>query len=267
MTFTAHYRSGGGTSGNVGAEAICHLVVPAIAEAGGLAPRNPLPANGGRNPESKDDVRLVAPYAFRGEIERAITADDYATIAARLGGPSLQSTAAALRWTGSWFRADIALDPRRRAPSGAADPAVIAAGLERFRRIGHDLATSVGVAVPLDVRLSVCAEPDHLRAHVRADVLDVLGSGVTRTGALGFFHPDALVLGQDIDISRVTAAAMRVEGVASVKVDRFERLDDGPANEIETGVLPIGPLEVARLDNDPSSPENGVLTVKVEGGR
>jgi hypothetical protein len=267
MLFTAHYRTGGGVAGNVGAGAICHLVAPSIAGIGGLGPRNPLPARGGVDPELVDDARLVAPYAFRGEIERAITADDYAALALRLGGASLQRTAAALRFTGSWFRADVVLDVEARVDDLAAETAAMAAGLERFRRIGHDLAVSPAESVPLDVAISVCAEPGQLRAHVRAAVLDALSSGSTRTGALGFFHPDALTLGQGIDMSRLIDAVMQVEGVASVTVRVFHRLGDEPLDEIANGFLPIAPLEVARLDNDPSAPENGRLSVEVGGGR
>jgi len=58
-----------------------------------------------------------------------------------------------------------------------------------------------------------------------------------------------------------------VGGVESVRVTRLERLYEGPNHEIEAGVLPLGPLEVARLDNDPGFPEHGVLTLHVEGGR
>jgi hypothetical protein len=40
--------------------------------------------------------------------------------------------------------------------------------------------------------------------------------------------------------------------------------DEGPKEE---GILKLGPMEVARLDNDPKSPENGGLEFKMEGGR
>jgi hypothetical protein len=50
-------------------------------------------------------------------------------------------------------------------------------------------------------------------------------------------------------------------------VARLERLFEGPNLEIERGVLPLGPLEIARLDSDPSLPENGRLQLIMEGGR
>ena len=48
---------------------------------------------------------------------------------------------------------------------------------------------------------------------------------------------------------------------------RLERRYGGPAAALEAGVLPLGPLEIARLDNDAARPENGVLDFTLRGGR
>ncbi|MEA2174927.1 MAG: hypothetical protein QOD00_2519, partial [Blastocatellia bacterium] len=37
--------------------------------------------------------------------------------------------------------------------------------------------------------------------------------------------------------------------------------------EVEKGLLALGPLEVARLDNDPNFPERGKLNLKMRGGK
>jgi hypothetical protein len=55
--------------------------------------------------------------------------------------------------------------------------------------------------------------------------------------------------------------------VESVEVTRLERLFIGPKHELENGLLPIGPLEVARLDGDPLNPEHGKLRIEPKGGR
>ena len=75
--FSALYRIGHGTAGNVGAESIVHVVASAADLAAIAAVRNPLPAAGGVDPETPDDVRRNAPAAFRRQ-ERAVTAEDYA---------------------------------------------------------------------------------------------------------------------------------------------------------------------------------------------
>ena len=98
--FSASYRVGNGPDGNVGAETICYLVFRGITETGAtLLPRNPMPAAGGMAREAADDVRMFAPYAFRDVLERAVTADDYATLAQdnarRLAARSSLASAAA----------------------------------------------------------------------------------------------------------------------------------------------------------------------------
>ena len=66
---------------------------------------------------------------------------------------------------------------------------------------------------------------------------------------------------------RLIAAAQSVEGVESVQVTKLERLFAGGNHELDNGLLPIGPLEVARLDADPINPENGQLRLDMKGGR
>jgi len=86
-------------------------------------------------------------------------------------------------------------------------------------------------------------------------------------GSRGLFHPDNLSFGDAIYVSRLVAAAQRVTGVAAVEVTRLERIFEGTDGEIEHGFLPIGPLEVARLDNDPSLPDHGRFSLVLRGGR
>ncbi|HYP19092.1 MAG TPA: putative baseplate assembly protein, partial [Chloroflexia bacterium] len=98
------YRVGNGRAGNVGAEAIAHVLSndSAIFDV-----RNPMAARGGTEPESIEQVRLYAPEAFRTQ-ERAVTANDYAAAAERQGG--VQRAAATFRWTGSWHTAFVTAD-------------------------------------------------------------------------------------------------------------------------------------------------------------
>jgi hypothetical protein len=86
-------------------------------------------------------------------------------------------------------------------------------------------------------------------------------------GSLGFFHVDNLTFGQDIHLSKLVAVAQSVEGVESVTVTKMQRWCELANNEIESGVLPLGPFEIANLDNDPSFPENGKLNLDMRGGR
>jgi hypothetical protein len=299
MDFAASRRLGNGPSGNVGAETITHLVFRMAASGLNLVPRNPLPAAGGVAPEPLAEVKMFAPGAFRRVLERAITAEDYATLAsdnarrlkerymAMTSKPNapdaclnpfqaLQGAKARLRWNGSWYEVLVAIDPLGTETASAALVREIADYLEPYRRIGYDLRVGPAEYVPLDLGLLVCVLPDYLRGQVEAALLDTFSNRVLPGGTLGFFHPDNLTFGEGIYVSRIIAAAQAVPGVQNVQVTRLERYEIGePPPGIEdaseevpaTGVWKLGALEIARLDNDPSFPENGRLTLDVRGGR
>jgi hypothetical protein len=262
--FAANYRIGNGPTANVGALAITQMVSATALGALTVTPRNPIAASGGTVSESIDEVKLFAPGAFQSRLERAITADDYATLAEQ--NVRVQRAAAELQWTGTRYEAHVAIDPLG---TDQVDPNLLAeirGYLHRFRRIGHDVVVVPAQYVSLDVAMTVNVTPNYIRAHVESALLDVFSNRVLN-GGKGFFHPDNLSFGQSIHVSNLVAAAQRVKGVLSVTVTKLERLFAGPNHELEEGILPIGGLEVGRLDNDPSFPENGKFTLTLRGGR
>jgi hypothetical protein len=260
--FEATYRAGNGSAGNVGAGAIAHLVMtPAIAVA---AVDNPLPAFGGTDSEDVEAARRDAPQAFRTQ-ERAVTAADYAAAAERRA--DVQRAAATFRWTGSWNTVFVTAD---RIGGAAVDPAFetdLRRHLERFRMAGYDLEVDSPRFVALDVALHVCVKPAYPRSDIVKAVRDALSSALVPDGRRGPFHPDNFTFGQPVYLSPIVAAAQAIEGVDSVRVDRFERLVDPSPATIEDGVISIGRLEIARLDNDPNFPDRGLLGVTAGGGR
>ncbi|GAA3832292.1 hypothetical protein GCM10023083_76070 [Streptomyces phyllanthi] len=264
---TLRYRLGGGTAGNVGAEAVNHLVVRAEddCEAPVAVVRNPLPATGGTEPEPVEQVRQLAPLDLRRTRLRAVTAEDYAALASAL--PGVQRAAAEIRWTGSVQEAHIAIDAHGTGTPGDDLLASVAQELEAYRRIGHDLVVAPARPVPLDIALTVCARPGHQHGQIRAELYRVLGRGRLPDGRLGFFHPDALTFGEPVRLSRLVAVAAAVPGVESVQVTRLRRLFEQDRGEREDGVLRLGPLEIATCDNDPDRPENGLLAISLGGAR
>ena len=274
------YRLGGGRAGNVGSEAINHLVLcrdPDASDAGEPLPiagvRNPLPAVGGTEPEPVEQVRQLAPLDLRRTRLRAVTAEDYAALASAL--PGVQRAAAEIRWTGSVQEAHVAVDADG---TGDASPELldsVAYALETYRRIGHDLVVSPARPVPLEIALTVCASPGHQHGRILAELYRLLGSRRLPGGRLGFFHPDALTFGEPVRLSRLVATTAAVQGVESVTVTRLRRLfggasalvtDDTDDSALEAGVLRLGPLEIARCDNDPDRPELGTLSIDIGGG-
>ncbi|MFL6215076.1 MAG: putative baseplate assembly protein [Blastocatellia bacterium] len=262
----ARYRVGNGRAGNVGAETITHLIIRGGALGGArINPRNPLSAVGGTEPESIAEVKRFAPGTIRRDLQRAITADDYARLAER--SRKVQRAAAELRWTGSWSEARVAVDPLG---SETFDPRLreeIRASLHAYRRIGQDVKVVQAHYVPLEIRLIVCVLPHYQRAHVEAALLDAFSNRRLPNGRLGFFHPDNLTFGGGVYLSRIIATAQAVEGVENVTVEKFQRRFEEAGDEKENGVLPLGRMEVAQLDSDSDFPENGLLTLKVNGGR
>jgi hypothetical protein len=293
--FQAVYRVGNGKAGNVGAETIHYMVFRKSKLTGVvITPRNPFAAVGGQDPEPIADVKQFAPYAFKAKLERAVTAGDYSTIAQDNGRRwkeralleaadpgicmlpfrQLQAVKSSLRWNGSWYTAQVALDPEDTETPGAALISEITDYLSPFRRIGHDLLVQPARYVPITLALTVCVLPDYLRGHVEGAVLDILSNRRLPDGRLGFFHPDNLSFGDGIYVSRLLAAVQAVPGVMDVTINELERFEiSEPLHDVmdeevpANSVLELGPLEIARLDNDPDFPENGRLVLNVRGGR
>lgn len=253
-------RVGNGRASNVGAEALAH-VVSNDGRITGL--RNPLPAQGGAEPEPMEQVRLYAPQAFRRQ-ERAVTEADYAAVAQR--HPEVQRAVATRRWTGSWHTMFITVDRRAGRPVDAEFEDKLRGFLEKFRLAGHDLEIDAPNFVALDLALKGCVLEGHRRSDVEAELLRVFSAHDLPDGRRGFFHPDNFTFGQSVFLSRIIATAMQVPGVHWVEAARFQRWGELPNSEIAAGQLTIDRLEIARLDNDPNAPENGQLELILEGG-
>lgn len=255
----ALYRVGNGRIGNVGREVIANVVskVPGIRKV-----RNLLPAQGGTDPEDLEQVRLYAPQAFRRQ-ERAVTAADYVEVTER--HQEVQKAAATIRWTGSWYTVFITIDRKGGREVDAAFEREIRDFLERYRLAGHDLEVNAPLFVALDLKLEVCVKPGYYKSNVKEALLETFSNRELAIGR-GFFHPDNFTFGTPVYLSQIYAAAMKVPGVHSVEVQRFQRFGKASNKELEDGVLLTGRLEVVRLDNDPNFPENGRLKLVMQGG-
>lgn len=260
--FAATYRVGNGRAGNVGAETLTR-VVSNLNGFDGI--RNPLPAQGGVDAETMEEVRQFAPTAFRKQ-QRAVTEADWAEVAER--HPDVQKAAATFRWTGSWYTVFITID-RKGGLQTKGDEKFrkeIANFLEQFRIAGYDLEINDPLFVPLDILLKVCVKPGYFRSDVKQALLNVFSRYALPGGGRGFFDPDNFTFGQPVYLSKIYLTAMSVAGVASVEAKRFQRLGRLPHNELDDGRLTPASLEIIQLDNDPSFPESGRIEFEMHGG-
>lgn len=265
----ATYRTGNGAIGNVGAGAIAHLLSAKIPASALAAVRNPMPATGGVDPEPLEVVRKSAPYAFRTQ-ERAVTLADWAEIASRHG--EVQRAVARLVWTGSWHAVRVHVDRVEGRPVDPEFVAEITAFLERYRLAGYDLEVSGPEYVPLDIVLAICVSHDAWPEAVAAALRQRFGTGLLPDGTRAFFHPDNFTFGDNVHLSQIVAAAMAVPGVKWVDArpenpaNHFRRWSSTGKDELASGVLRVGALEVVRCDSNPSAPERGRIHFNVEGG-
>ncbi len=260
-TFTADYRVGNGVNGNVGATAIARIV---HTDANIRRIWNPLPAMGGVEPETMEQVRQFAPQAFRTQ-ERTVTADDYREVTQRR--PDVQKAAATLRWTGSWYTAFVTVDRKGGLPVDATFKQDMRDYLNRYRLAGYDLEINGPIFVPLAIGLAICVKPGYFASDVKQALLQAFSSGTFVDGQRGFFHPDNFTFGQPLYVSQLYATALQVAGVDSMAIQKLQRFGQIAQQEIQNGLLTVGSLEVIRLDNDPNFPENGKIDFVMRGGQ
>jgi hypothetical protein len=267
--FTADYRIGNGSSGNVGADSV---VFSASADARIQGCRNPLPASGGTDPETADQIRRRAPQAFLTQ-QRAVTMGDYETVAE--SDTAVRQAVASLRWTGSWYTVFIAAEPQSNLQSSGqiggqlttVQQKSVRCTVEGFRLAGQDLQLDSPQYVSLQIALEVCVDPNYFERDVEQALSQVLGCQTLPNGQPGFFSPANFTFGQSVYLSPIYAAARTVPGVVAVTATAFQIQGVNDTTYLASGEIQLGPLQVARLENNPSYPDHGQLTLVMEGGK
>jgi hypothetical protein len=260
-SFVGTMRIGNGTAGNVGADSLVHL---AASDARLQSCRNPLPAVGGTDPETNDQIRRRAPQAFLTQ-ERAVTMADYE--AKTETNAQVERAVASLRWTGSWYTVFIAVEPKGGGKLTTSLQRTLKSTVNRYRLAGQDLQLESPQYVSLEIELEVCVDPAYFRSDVQGALKQVLGNQILPDGQKGLFYPDNFTFGQTVYLSPVYAAARSVAGVVSVTATKFQPQGVNTTQYLDAGEIKLGSLQVARLENDPSYPDHGQLTLIMEGGK
>lgn len=260
--FVVEYRIGNGTRGNVGPDTIHHLVLDSDNVEKSAAAQiervwNPLMAQSGIDPEPIEEVRIHAPYAFRVQKEQCIVEDDYAEMAKRYPGV-LQATAR-IRYVGLWHTVVIYVRRHTFEPLSDEFRRRLDSFMQQYRQAGYEIDYRDPDFVPLHIAIQVHLKPGQRALILRGAIDNVVGTQQNNDGTFGFFHPATFAMGKPIYRSQLVAAIMQIAGVDRVDVYKFGR-SDGADNVAE---IPIGPLEIAELENDPAKPEHGTLKLEV----
>jgi len=258
--FSATYRVGNGVSGNVGRESLYHI---------GLTDHritkvvNPMPASGGIDPQSIDDVRQLISQTFSTQ-ERGVRPEDYKEIAER--EPEVERANAILRWTGSRYTAFLTVERSGGAPVDDAFRMKLRERMEPFRMAGADLVIVAPVYVSLEIEMQVQIQATYIGAKVKAALKEVFSNRWWPDGQQGIFYEGSYTFGTPVYLSDLYTAAYEVAGVQAVNITTFQRQDISISSGLEDGVLIMDWLEIARMENNPDAPSHGVFGLTTHGG-
>jgi hypothetical protein len=267
---TAKYRVGGGTVGNVGADTLVQPHPPEATPSDWLIKvTNPLAATGGRDLESREYARRVAPATFKRPLVAVTTADYQARVQEFTnldGRRPVQRANAAFRWSGSWLSVTLGVDPAGAEALSSQLRTDLLSYLDGVRLAGYDLDIAGATSVPIDLAIGFCVVAGFFPAAVEQGILQVLSNADLAGGGKGFFHSDNFSFGDDLHVSKLHKAVMSVAGIESARITRLARLHaantDGETQlNLAQGFLAIGPSEIVQLDNDRNFPERGVLSL------
>ena len=262
--FTAKHRIGNGTAGNVGANSLINVSAGVVADSMITSCTNPMPASGGIDPETNAQICRRAPQAFMTQ-ERAITMQDYVNVAET--NPQIEDAAAVARWTGSWYTIFITAEPLNNWALTKPVLRSLYKSENAYRLAGQDIYIKPPQYVSLQIKLAVCVDPEYFQSDVEKALLQALGSGTLANGAPAYFAPQNFELGGTVYLSPIYAAARAVAGVQTVQAKTFEPQGQNTKIYLRQGYIPMGAFQVARMDNDPSLPDHGRLTLSMQGGR
>ncbi len=257
--FTAVYRIGSGTVGNIGSNALGHIVSDQKWITG---VSNPLAADGGVDAQTTADAKLDAPGAYLLNQPRCVTSDDFVTLAER--SPEVFEAVAEIENTGSWRTAFVYV---RRQVGLETDPLFIervSSSLSGCLMAGTDLKVSAGRQLALDIGLRVVVEPDADPRTVYRTLMGRFSDALVSNPAEpdsgpGFFYPGRLHMGRPLDLSRIVAHAAAAPGVAWVEPIRFQPWARPQDSGLDQGWIQPRLFEVVRVANDPTIPANGSI--------
>ncbi|HTD37759.1 MAG TPA: putative baseplate assembly protein [Candidatus Limnocylindrales bacterium] len=267
----ARYRWGMGTSGNVDAGVIAQLV--------GTAPglegvTNPLPAYGGADPETTEEVRAGAPVQAS-TFGRAVTARDVEALALAYPGVA-KATASLRRLRGedgvpllqrSVYLTIAGPDPR---PSSATAFASLSAALHAYLDARRDPRLPIQIADFVPVYVAFAVTIDVRDAYPRrVTIANVTAALAPGAGSTGFFAFEKRTFGETLSLGELYALVQGIPGVANARITRFACIPpDGkdPYPDAVRQELHAAARELFVVIDDLAHPEQGTVVVTYGGG-
>jgi predicted phage baseplate assembly protein len=262
--FRLIWRSGPGRASNLPADTIVQLEPPAGAPpplqplpAEVLGVRNPFALTNGRDLQSLELARRIAPAAFKSLTFRAVRNEDYRKQAERLEWVS--TAGAVTRWTGAWATTFVSADPKGAFEISPERMAELRARMGAVRQVGRPVIVRQPVFVPLDLRIAICVTPGYAFGNVAKRIIRAL-----EPTAGGYFHPDHFTFGQPLRRADLEAAIARVEGVRAVLGLAVRQRGLTSFVPFETTQITAADNRILKVENDPDRSGQGSIRVYLE---
>jgi hypothetical protein len=252
--FTASYRVGNGSIGNIGAESLAYIGIRNLAQSAIKRVYNPLPATGGIDPIEAQQIKLYAPKAYN-QLKRCVTPQDYIEVAkgftyhnADTGQDYfIHDVNAVLRWTGSWYTTFIAVALQGGPAFSDGFKQALKGYLANCQLMKQAFEIVAPQWVPLTIVLPVTVKAGYTPNAVLQSLMQRFSSAPG-----GFFYPDNFTFGQTVYLSVIVDAVMEIPGVLSVDITPgseavFSRF--GVVDGLSAQKILINPLEIAQVSN------------------
>jgi len=202
----ATYRYGAGRSGRVSSGTLSN---PASRPPGFSSVTNPVPAEGGADPEASGQTQVRAPRTVR-VFGRAVSAEDYADLL--LSNGTVAKAQAAQLWDGNGLVIGITVAGDEGSTFSNSALATLAASDKSAASPYQRVVLGNYVPVPISVSLTVNVDPSY-------DETTVVNT--VRSAVAAAFAFDAVELGQHVVLSNVYKVAGLLPGVAAMNVTGF----------------------------------------------
>ncbi|MEX2518033.1 MAG: hypothetical protein WD969_01730 [Paracoccaceae bacterium] len=133
--------------------------------------------------------------------------------------------------------------------------------IERHRMLGAEVFLEDAKQAPITFALSIRAKPGFFRTELRQALAEVFSADEG-----GFFEPGRIDFGEDLFASDIIEAAMAVDGVEVVCLNRFKRVGSGWPDRVAQGFIPIEADEYVLCLNRRGAPASGYFRLMVNGG-